>query len=444
MDDAEKIRNFDKLTFEEQCALTGQSSEDFLSDAIPLNTNLTLINCTEFVRAVIQLLKDNDLFKRTRNFEGHLKMLLANLYRAEFLKNRYYVYYSRRPNEYKNIRRYNPLEINFKPLMNVIKALDEIDLVETSLGFYDKKTQTGKRSRIRITMGFEELFSEYLITPSHIHKVLIDPIRMKDKNKKLVNYRETSFTRRMRNTVRSYNKLLSSAEISIPLKNTIVKDYLENNIVDFSNDTYHRIFNDGSFNMGGRFYGPWWQTINSGLRKLITINKQKTVELDYGSLHIHLLYSKEGLNYHTLFGSTADPYSLKGYGKQYRDIIKRAFLIALNMKTKKNYAQTMAYVLREQGIFKKNISYKDMLSQFFTLHPKIKKYFFTGVGTELQYVDSCITESVVKRMIKMDVPVLGVHDSFIVGHTFKELLKEYMYDSFIENKLVSIPIVSVK
>ena len=85
-----------------------------------------------------------------------------------------------------------------------------------------------------------------------------------------------------------------------------------------------------------------------------------------------------------------------------------------------------------------------MLSQFFILHPHIKKYFFTGVGTELQYVDSCITESVVKRMIKMGVPVLGVHDSFIVGHTFKELLKEYMYDSFIENKLVSIPIVSVK
>jgi hypothetical protein len=40
MDDAEKIRNFDKLSFEEQCALTGQSSEDFLSDAFPLNTNL--------------------------------------------------------------------------------------------------------------------------------------------------------------------------------------------------------------------------------------------------------------------------------------------------------------------------------------------------------------------------------------------------------------------
>ena len=85
-----------------------------------------------------------------------------------------------------------------------------------------------------------------------------------------------------------------------------------------------------------------------------------------------------------------------------------------------------------------------MLSQFFTLHPKIKKYFFTGIGTELQYVDSCITESIVIRMIKMGIPVLGIHDSFIVGHTYKTILQEYMYDSFIENKLVSIPIVNIK
>ena len=47
-------------------------------------------------------------------------------------------------------------------------------------------------------------------------------------------------------------------------------------------------------------------------------------------------------------------------------------------------------------------------------------------------------------MIKMGIPVLGIHDSFIVGHTYKTILQEYMYDSFIENKLVSIPIVNIK
>ena len=122
MDDAEKIRNFDKLSFEEICKLTGQHSDDFLDDAIPLNLNLTLINADALIEDVIQLLKDNKVFKRTRNFNGHLKMLLANLYKANFLKDRFYIYYSRSPNKYKNIKRYNPLDINFKPLMNLIKA----------------------------------------------------------------------------------------------------------------------------------------------------------------------------------------------------------------------------------------------------------------------------------------------------------------------------------
>jgi len=444
MDDSEKIRNFDKLSFEEICKLTGQHSEDFLDDAIPLNLNLTLINADALIEDVIQLLKDNKVFKRTRNFNGHLKMLLANLYKANFLKDRIYIYYSRSPNKYKNIKRYNPLDINFKPLMNVIEALVKMDLVETSIGFYDKKTQKGKRSRIRMSFGFEELFDNHFITPSNLHKVSIDPIRLKDSTKELVDYEETPLTRQMRKTVKEYNALLLSTDIAIPFKSAVVKDYLKENVVDFANSTYHRIFNDNSFTMGGRFYGPWWQSINSELRKLITFNKQKTIELDYSSLHIHLLYSKEGLDYHELYGKKADPYLLKGYGKRYRTIIKRAFLIALNMRTRKNFPQTVAYVLREEGIFKKNISYKDMLSQFFTLHPKIKKYFFTGVGTELQYIDSCITESIVIRMIKMGIPVLGIHDSFIVGHTYKTILQEYMYDSFIENKLVSIPIVNIK
>ena len=83
VDDAEKIRNFDKLSFEEICKLTGQDSDDFLEDAIPLDINLTLINADALIEDVIQLLKDNKVFKRTRNFNGHVKMLLANLFKVD-------------------------------------------------------------------------------------------------------------------------------------------------------------------------------------------------------------------------------------------------------------------------------------------------------------------------------------------------------------------------
>ena len=444
VDDAEKIRNFDKLSFEEICKFTGQDSGDFLEDAIPLDINLTLINADALIEDVIQLLKDNKVFKRTRNFNGHLKMLLANLFKANFLKDRYYIYYSRSPTRYKNVKRYNPNDINYKPLMNVIEALQNMDLVETSIGFYDKKTQKGKRSRIRMSFGFEELFNHHFITPSNLHRVSIDSIRLKDSTKQLVDYEETPLTRQMRKTVKEYNALLLDTNIAIPFKSDVVKEYLKETVVDFANNTYHRIFNNNSFESGGRFYGPWWQSINSELRKLITFNNKKTIELDYSSLHIHLLYSKEGIDYHELYGKKADPYLLKGYGKRYRTVIKRAFLIALNMQTPKNFSQTVAYTLREEGIFKKDISYKDILSQFFTLHPKIKKYFFTGIGTELQYIDSCITDSIVRRMCKLNIPLLGVHDSFIVEEKYKSILEEYMYDSFIENKLVSIPSIAIK
>ena len=58
MDDAEKIRNFDKLTFEEKCELTGQQIEDFLNDAISLNYALTIRkeNSFNLVKEIIKLI----------------------------------------------------------------------------------------------------------------------------------------------------------------------------------------------------------------------------------------------------------------------------------------------------------------------------------------------------------------------------------------------------
>ena len=41
------------------------------------------------------------------------------------------------------------------------------------------------------------------------------------------------------------------------------------------------MFNNSSFDEGGRFYGGWWQRIDGKIRKDIRINKIATVEIDY-------------------------------------------------------------------------------------------------------------------------------------------------------------------
>ena len=51
---------------------------------------------------------------------------------------------------------------------------------------------------------------------------------------------------------------------------------------------------------------------------------------------------------------------------------------------------------------------------FEELHEPIKEYFYSGVGLELQNVDSMIAERIIKHFTEdLYLPVLCIHDSFI-------------------------------
>src|SRR3990167_7839224 len=54
---------------------------------------------------------------------------------------------------------------------------------------------------------------------------------------------------------------------------------------------YVRIFNNGSFDEGGRFYADF-QLIPSELRKNLHIDNEQTAEFDYSAAHITMLYHK--------------------------------------------------------------------------------------------------------------------------------------------------------
>jgi hypothetical protein len=53
----------------------------------------------------------------------------------------------------------------------------------------------------------------------------------------------------------------------------------------FAQTVLYRVFNNGSFDLGGRFYGPSWQALPKAWRGRIQIDGEAVVELDYGSLH---------------------------------------------------------------------------------------------------------------------------------------------------------------
>jgi len=46
-------------------------------------------------------------------------------------------------------------------------------------------------------------------------------------------------------------------------------------------------------------------------------------------------------------------------------------------------------------------------------HERLSKYFYSGIGLKLQYVDSQITEGILRGAIFHRIPVLPIHDSYM-------------------------------
>jgi len=48
------------------------------------------------------------------------------------------------------------------------------------------------------------------------------------------------------------------------------------------------------------------------------------------------------------------------------------------------------------------------------MHPHIKEYILSGIGLNLMNIDGKIADHILTRFVGSDIPILAVHDSFIV------------------------------
>ena len=379
-----------------------------------------------------------------------LRTTLANLFRVNSISEDLYVFYSRDRGYYKKSKKYNPNGISFRPLISLVDNLKEHGWIKHIKGRYKKEIKKGKRSRMCPSNKLIQAFKDYEVTTKHLYVNQMDCIRLKDTKKKFKEYEDNSATRSMRGKLHAYNNLLHRTNIKLT-RNKKVSNYLEIKPTNFNNKEYHRIFNDGSFELGGRFYGPWWVNLSKDIRKYITINDDKTVELDYSSLNIHLLYSEEGLNYYDLNESIADPYVLKGVDRDERDINKLIITIALNKTDKSKFVYAVKGKIEKENDKNYSLGNKKILKVpnakeiwrrirlFEEENNPIKHHLFTGVGKRLQFKDSCIAENIIENMVNMRIPILAIHDSFIVQLWNKSRLHKLMDYIFRSFKLKSVP-----
>ena len=202
--------------------------------------------------------------------------------------------------------------------------------------------------------------------------------------------------------------------------------------VDFSKRTLVRIFTDGPqssndrFTLGGRFYRVWWQNVPKNYRMLITIDGERTSEADYSQLHPQLLYHMAGKD----MGNT-DAYDRVLDG-QHRKLVKQAFNAMLQMsRFSPDGPKDDDF---KAGLEKAGITWATLRDSILEGHAPVADYFFKGIGNSLQFTDSCIAEKVMLEFAQRDIPVLPVHDSFVVNRHVEASgdLEEAMRKAYFE------------
>ena len=295
-----------------------------------------------------------------------------------------------------------------------IKAIDrmiETGYIEQKAGF---RGQTeSRRSRIAAT---EQFFERFPRVPEDVKYKPVALVVLKDADGKLIEFKPTRETTRIETILKRVNDVNAGAVVL----------YRKDRVSAYLTAIFHKeLWLYGRLHTKGIRH---LQGYNGEQRARITIDGQPVVEIDFTALHPNLLYASEGIQYE------GDPYSVVDSRPEVRPFLKAILLAMLNAKdfnTARKAAEFWLYrnpdekrLLEELGISK----VAPILHRFQEIHEPIVHHFCKGkeTGLRIMNLDSRIALEVVNHFGKQGVPILAVHDSFLVQRQYADELESVM------------------
>ncbi|MFC6637969.1 hypothetical protein GV827_06980 [Sulfitobacter sp. JBTF-M27] len=385
----------------------------------------------------------------------HLKVVLLDLYVAWKTDPALCIGIARGNDAYKVNSRYNGLHISPR-VKDVVRSLDEQNYIDFRKGSHSRtgSSKGNRTSRMRATKRLTDLFLNLDLEPYeldlHHNKECIvlkyhdvadngEPTSQRGQKKsKDIEYKDTPETIQMRSELNDYNALLAETYIDIPsltephITRTKTNGDTQVIPIDQNNKFVRRIFSRGSWEMNGRFYGGWWQQVGKDYRKQIAINNFPTVEVDYKGLHVAILSAQKGIQ--------DDPKDRYDLGQQLlpqfnlqeqRAIVKLLVLTAINAKSEESAYGAFRNDQPTGSLQKKltNTELSLLLNAFTDKHPHLQEDLCSDQGIKLMRIDSEITAKVLNASADLKVPILSVHDSYIISIFDVELLRELMREA---------------
>ncbi len=215
-----------------------------------------------------------------------------------------------------------------------------------------------------------------------------------------------------------------------------------------------RVFNNRTVKEGGRLYGSPIQRLSKNLRKTVTFNGQSTIELDFSCYHTSILYHKHGIDL------PPEPY-IYPKGLPLRDIMKLILNTAFNIQAENGSvrATTIKTVLEELNFKKPELkealrispyyenssgnayrALQAMYDELYEYHEPVQRAFGSNEGMRLQRIDSDIAAKILTCFTEREIPIIPIHDSFIVPSEHESYLRLTMKQIYFEkfNKPIEV------
>jgi len=207
-----------------------------------------------------------------------------------------------------------------------------------------------------------------------------------------------------------------------------------------SEKIYSRYIRKGTENSEegyGRLHAPSWQRIDSFAREMILINGKKTAEIDICSCHPAIAYSYNNEDVTLSFEKGRKLYGIEAVNvskKKYRKIVKLAMLCLLNAKNKAGAESALEKAIRVGKLRKlpKGVGPRDVIEELISKHVKINNWLFKKCWLRLTYIESNICLRVFEHFVRQGIPILSVHDSFVIQKDKKNELEELLIQSIMD------------
>jgi hypothetical protein len=322
------------------------------------------------------------------------------------------------------------------------KILETISAVRRGGFSLSKSTQKGTASALTADAGLAESLARFKFRAEHFgHAPGRETIWLSRAerdyvdgtlDRELIDYADTPETLRYREEMATINTALRSADTRMlpdggqPVLTSLRELHRSFNLTASTPAGVER------FDLGGRLFGGFWQSLEKPRRRSIRLDGEPVADLDFAAMFLRLAYLEVGESPPPEGDLYAAVPGLSGWRKGVK-IAANAMLFRTS--------PMLRLPKKARDHLPPRLSCASVRAAILAGHPALAPVFETGIGYRLMFLESQILVAAMLRLIAQGVSaVLPMHDGLMCPRSKAELVRQTMSDAAEQTVGFRLPI----